>query len=62
MDSASSMHEAGHPKLVLGDNPEGWGGREERDSGWEGHTYTCGRFMLLYGKNHLNIVKKLSSN
>ena len=27
MDSASSMHEAGHPKLVLGDNPEGWGGR-----------------------------------
>ena len=25
MDSASSMHEAGHPKLVLWDNPEGWG-------------------------------------
>ena len=21
------MHEAGHPKLVLCDNPEGWGGK-----------------------------------
>ena len=26
MTSASSMHEAGHSKLVLWDNPEGWGG------------------------------------
>ena len=26
MTSASLMHEAGHPKLVLWDNPEGWGG------------------------------------
>ena len=26
MTSASSMHEAGYPKLVLWDNPEGWGG------------------------------------
>ena len=25
MTSASSMHVAGHPKLVLWDNPEGWG-------------------------------------
>ena len=24
--SASSMHEAGQPKPVLWDNPEGWGG------------------------------------
>ena len=28
MISASSMHEAGHSKLVLWDNPEGWGGEE----------------------------------
>ena len=28
MTSASSMHEAGHLKLVLWDNPEGWGGKE----------------------------------
>ena len=26
MTSASSMHEAGHSKLVLWDNQEGWGG------------------------------------
>ena len=36
MTSASSMHEAGHPKLVLWDNPEGQGGEGGgwRDSGW----------------------------
>ena len=27
MTSASSMHEAGHSKLVLWDNLEGWGGK-----------------------------------
>ena len=41
--SASSVHEAGHPKLVLWDNPEGWrgeeGGRGVQDGG---HMYTCG--------------------
>ena len=26
MTSARSMHEAGHPKMVLCNNPEGWGG------------------------------------
>ena len=26
MTSASPMHEAGHAKLMLWDNPEGWGG------------------------------------
>ena len=26
MTSVSLMHEAGHPKLVLWDNLEGWGG------------------------------------
>ena len=39
MTSASSMHEAGHPKLVLWDNPEGWGGE---GGGWrvqDGGTY-----------------------
>ena len=30
MTSASLMHEAGHPKLVLWDNPEGLG----REGGW----------------------------
>jgi len=32
MISASSIHEAGHSKLVLWDNPEGWGG----EVGWRG--------------------------
>ena len=27
-----------------------------------GHMYTYGQFMLLYGKNHHNIVKQLSYN
>ena len=25
--------------------------------GWGGHMYTCDQFMLMYGKNHHNIVK-----
>ena len=28
MTSASLMHDVGHSKPVLWDNPEGWGGRE----------------------------------
>ena len=28
MTRANSVHEAGHPKLVLWDNPAGWGGKE----------------------------------
>ena len=59
MTSASLMHEAGHPKLVLWDSLEGWVGDErwEMGSGWGGHMYTCGRFMLMYGKIHHNTVK-----
>ena len=30
--SVSLMHEAGHSKLVLRDNPEGWGGEWGEDS------------------------------
>ena len=41
MTSASSMHEAGHSKLVLWDNPEGWVGEggERGASGWGGHVH-----------------------
>ena len=28
-----------------------WGGRREGGSGWE-HVYTCGGFMLMYGKTN----------
>ena len=49
------MHETGHPKLVLGENPEGWGwegaGRGFRMVAMgRGHMYTYGRFLLTYGK------------
>ena len=54
MTRASSTHEAGHPKPVLRDNPEGWGGR---GGGRGKHLYTCGQFVSMYGKNHHNIVK-----
>ena len=43
MTSANLMHEAGHSKLMLWDNPEGWGreggGRWVQDVG---HMYTHG--------------------
>ena len=51
MTRTSLMHEAGHPKLVLWDNPEiEWGGMWEEGSGWGGYMYTCGWFMLMYDK------------
>ena len=39
MTRASSTHEAGHPKPVLRDNPEGWGGEGEEGavSEWGTH-------------------------
>ena len=43
MTSASWMHEAGHSKPVLWNNPEGWGG-EGGGKGFRmgGHMYTHG--------------------
>ena len=54
------MHEAGHPKLVLWHNPEGGGG-EGGGKGVQdgGHMYTRDWFMLMYSKNHHNIVISL---
>ena len=52
------MCDVGNPKLVLCDYLEGWGG-EGGGRGWlggEGHMYAYGPFMLIYGKNHHNIV------
>ena len=55
MTSASLMHEAGHSKPVLWDNPEGWGedGHERGVQDGQTHVYpwlihvnACG------GKNH----------
>ena len=47
MTSASPMHEAGHSKLVLWDNPEGWGGG---DSGWGDTCTPMAWLLLMYGK------------
>ena len=47
------MYDAGSPKPVLCDNLEGWSGEGTRG---RGHMHTYGQLMLLYGKNHHNIV------
>ena len=48
-----SMHNTGCLGLVHWDDPEGWygegGGRRVRDGE---HMYTCGRFILIYGKTN----------
>ena len=41
MTSVNSMHEAGHPKLVLWENLEGWVGEGDgRQFRMGGHMYT----------------------
>ena len=58
----NKMFDAGHPSqssVTTCRDQLGW---KEWASGCGGHMYTYGRFMLMYGKNHHNIVKQLSSN
>ena len=49
----SSMHDTRCLGLVHWDDPEGWygegGGRRVQDGE---HMYTCGRFILIYGKTN----------
>ena len=47
VDGQGEFDEARHPKPLLGDSLEGKVGR---DSGCTGHTYTCGRLMLMWAK------------
>ena len=51
--SPGSMHNTGCLGLVHWDNPEGWYGEA---GGWRvqdgEHVYTCGRFILIYGKTN----------
>ena len=51
--SPSSMHDTGCLGLVHWDDLEGWygegGGREVQE---REHGYTCGGFMLMYGKTN----------
>ena len=54
IDSPGSIHDTGCLRLVHWDNPEGWngegGGRRVQDGE---HMYTCGRFILIYGKTNI---------
>ena len=51
--SPGLMHDTGCLGLVHWDDPEGWyvegGGRRIQDGE---HVYTCGGFMLIYGKTN----------
>ena len=51
--SPGSMHDTGCLGLVHWDDPEGWfgegGGRRVQDGEY---MYTCGRFILIYGKTN----------
>jgi len=51
--SPGSMQDTGCLGLVHWDDPEGWyGERCGRGVQDGGHVYTCGRFMLMYGKTN----------
>ena len=51
-------HHTGCLGLVQWDDPEGWCGEGEGRGVQDGeHVYTCGGYMLMYGKNQYNIVK-----
>ena len=43
MTSADPMHEAGHPKLVLRENTEGWFGE-----GCEGRVFRVGKHAFFW--------------
>ena len=54
------MQDTGCLGLVHWDDPEGWYGEGGRRGVQDGeHVYTCGRFMLMYGKT--NTICKLIS-
>ena len=47
------MDEAGCSGLVHWDDPEGWDGEGGRREGQDGeHMYTCGGFILIFGKTN----------
>ena len=51
--SLGSMHDTGCLGLVQWDDTEGWYGEGEGRRVQDGeHMYTCGGFMLIYGKSN----------
>ena len=57
--SAGSMHGTGCLGLVNWDDPEGWYGEERGRRVQDGeHMYTCGGFILIFGKTNYVKFKK----
>ena len=58
MTSVSSMHEAGHPKSMVWNNPEGWDGEGDGrgGSGW-GIYVNPWLIHVNVWQNHYNIVQ-----
>ena len=51
--SPGSMHDTGCLGLVHWDDPEGWYGEGGRRRVQDGeHMYTCGEFILMFGKTN----------
>ena len=51
--SPGSMHDTGCLGLVHWDDPEGWNGEGGGRSVQDGeHMYTCGGFILIFGKTN----------
>ena len=51
--SPGLMHETGRPGLVHWDDPEGWYGEGGGSRVQDGeHMYTCGGFILIFGKTN----------
>ena len=51
--SPDSMHDTGCLELVHWDDPEGWYGEGGRGRVQDGeHMYTCGGFILIFGKTN----------
>ena len=61
--SPGSIHDTGCLGIEHWDDPEGWygegGGRRVQDGE---HVYTCGRFMLMYGKTSTILQSKKYKN
>ena len=52
--SPGSMHDTGCLGLVHWDDPEGWYRQQDGRGVQDGvHVYTCGGFMLMYGKTNI---------
>ena len=52
--SPGSMRDTGCLRLVHWDDPEEWYGEGKGRGVQDGeHMYTCGRFMLMYGKTNI---------